>query len=86
MTIGDHLYVARYILYRLAELYGLRVTFSPIPVPGEAFTSAGHLNFSTSRMRQKGGIELVLSRFLSILLNVIRYRVQRDKRLFWFSF
>lgn len=59
VTIGDHLYVARYILYRLAELYGLRVTFSPIPVPGEAFTSAGHLNFSTSRMRQKGGIEFI---------------------------
>lgn len=57
VTIGDHLYVARYILYRLAEMYGLRVTFSPIPVPGEAFMSSGHINFSTSRMRQNGGME-----------------------------
>uniref|UniRef100_K1QGC8 Glutamine synthetase n=1 Tax=Magallana gigas TaxID=29159 RepID=K1QGC8_MAGGI len=32
VTIGDHLYVARYILYRLAELYGFRGKVFPLPV------------------------------------------------------
>jgi glutamine synthetase len=38
-------------------MFGIRVTFHPIPVHGAAFASGGHLNFSTSRMRDEGGIK-----------------------------
>ncbi|CAC5398559.1 glnA [Mytilus coruscus] len=58
-TIGDHLNMSRYILQRLAEMFGLRVTFHPVPVNGSPLTSSGHLNFSISKMRAKGGIKFI---------------------------
>ncbi|XP_062579089.1 glutamine synthetase-like [Saccostrea cucullata] len=59
VTVGDHLQMSRYILLRLAEMYGLRVTLKAAPVSGEAFFSGGHLNFSVRKMREKGGIKFI---------------------------
>ncbi|XP_052104619.1 glutamine synthetase-like [Mytilus californianus] len=59
VSIGDHLNMSRYILHRLAEMFGLRVTLHPVPVHESPFTSSGHLNFSTSQMRAKGGIKFI---------------------------
>ena len=67
-TIGDHLNMSRYFLQRLAEIFGLRVTFHPVPVHGSPLTSSGHLNFSTSKMRAKGGITYVLTDWFIISL------------------
>ncbi|XP_048771208.2 glutamine synthetase-like isoform X2 [Ostrea edulis] len=59
VAAGDHLQMSRYILLRLAELYGLRVTLKAAPVKGESFFSGGHLNFSIRKMREEGGIKFI---------------------------
>lgn len=60
MAIGDHLYMSRYILHRLAETFGVRVSFRPAPLPGVRTIAGGHLNFSTVQMREEGGTRYTL--------------------------
>lgn len=58
VLIGDHLWISRYLLHRVAEDFGVIVTFDPKPYMGDDwFGSGGHLNFSTEEMRQENGLE-----------------------------
>ena len=54
---ADQMWVARYILLRLCESYGIDVDWHCKPLKGDWNGSGMHANFSTEYMRETGGEE-----------------------------
>ncbi|XP_072321666.1 glutamine synthetase-like [Eucyclogobius newberryi] len=57
LELGDHAWMARYILHRVCEDFGVIASFHPKPLKDRRWYNGGHMNFSTESMRAEGGIK-----------------------------
>jgi len=57
ITMGDDLWMARFLLHRVAEDYEVVASLDPKPIEGDWNGSGAHTNFSTLQMRKNGGLE-----------------------------
>jgi glutamine synthetase len=49
IDMGDHLWMSRYIMHRVGELFNVMITFDPKPIPGD-WNGSGESDFTRFNM------------------------------------
>lgn len=82
---GDEVWIARYLMERTAEKYGLSINWHPKPLKGDWNGSGMHANFSNSTLREAGEkavYEAICSNFEPYIKEHIEvYGADNDQRL-----
>jgi glutamine synthetase len=82
---GDHMWMSRYLLERVAEDFGIVVSLHPKPIPGDWNGAGCHTNYSTDAMRAEGGLDAIIEACEKLSLkhmeHIAVYGEDNDKRL-----
>jgi glutamine synthetase len=86
MECGDHQWITRYLLNRIGEEFGVTTSFEPKPAAGDWNGSGCHMNFSTEKTRNEGGLEYILEHCMKKLSakhkeHITVYGEDNNKRL-----